>query len=63
MMFELTGVHQVSESLKGVEIAIGFLSSSGADPMLNYAVYLQDILHMNVTKYLPSPKVSYKSPK
>jgi len=58
MMSEISDVTQVSDTLKGVEIAIGFLSSTGGDAKLSYLVYLKDILHMNVDKYLPSAKVS-----
>ena len=59
MVLELKEISDVSNALKAVEISIGFLTSTitPADKEQPYEKYLNDVLMMDVEKYLPSRKV------
>ena len=56
---ELKEISDISHTLSGVEIAIGFLTSTitPGDKNQPYEKYLRDVLKMDVAKYLPSRKV------
>jgi len=58
---ELKETSDISNALSGVEIAIGFLTSTitPADKEQPYEKYLRDVLRMDVSKYIPSRKVGW----
>lgn len=62
MVLELKEISDVSNALKAVEISIGFLTSSLTSPDKEqpYEKYLNDVLRMDVEKFLPSRKVHLK---
>jgi len=58
---ELKEISDISNALSGVEIAMGFLTSTitPADKEKPYEKYLRDVLNMDVAKYIPSRKVGW----
>ena len=61
-MMELTEISDISHTLSGVEIAIGFLTSTITENSEQpYEKYLRDVLKMDVAKYIPSSEVSILS--
>ena len=61
MVLELKEISDVSNALKAVEISIGFLTSSLTSPDKEqpYEKYLNEVLRMDVEKFLPSRKVLF----
>ena len=57
MLVELHELSDVSNALRAVEIAMGFLISTGAEPNRFYIKYLEEVLCMEPTQYLASGKV------
>ena len=54
MMSELIDIADVSNSLRAIEISVGFLSSTGGDPNQVYKDYLANVLIMDVNRFAPS---------
>ena len=61
MTAEFHDLAQVCDAFRAVKIAIGLLSSSGADPNYFYKKYLEDI-RMEPSTFLASGKVCYSYP-
>ena len=59
MMSELDAIGDVSNALRCVEIALGFLTSTGGDPHVFYKQYISTILHMNIETFIASRKVTF----
>ena len=57
MVSELHELSEVCDALRAIEIAMGFLISTGADPNKFYKEYLGEVLCMNPVQYLASGKV------
>ena len=57
MASELKELSDVCDALRAVEITVGFLISTGADPNTFYRDYLQEVLCMEPSQYLASVKV------
>ena len=53
-MSELVDIADVSNSLRAIEISVGFLSSTGGNPNQVYKDYLADVLIMDVKRFAPS---------
>ena len=58
MTAEFHDLAQVCDALRAVEIAIGLLSSTGAEPNYFYKKYLEDI-RMDPSTFLVSGKVNF----
>ena len=58
-MSELDAIGDVSNALRCVEIALGFLTSTGGDPHFSYKQYISTILHMNIQTFIASRKVTF----
>ena len=57
MLSELHELSDVCDALRAIEIAMGFLISTGADPNKFYKEYVEEVLCMNLAQYLASGKV------
>ena len=58
MTSQLMDIADVSNSLRAIEIAVGFLSLTNGDPNQLYKDYLTNVLIMDVDVYAPSGLVS-----
>ena len=54
MTGQLVDIADVSNSLRAIEIAVGFLNLTGGDPNQLYKDYLANVLVMDVDVYSPS---------
>ena len=59
MTGQLVDIADVSNSLRAIEIAVGFLNLTGGDPNQLYKDYLTNVLVMDVNVYAPSGLVSF----